>query len=763
MCNFAAEYNKSSVMENIKYIENRIWQAGDWLNRFLSRYESAQLILSFVFLRRIDCLIGVYAAQSMDFYRTYKDQYSDEKMSSSLMSLSGGYPFYNVSGLNFDNILLTDRSFDVAVESYFQGFSYNVQDILEGMQFRSNMATLWRNSKNNEIIFRFFHDIDLSECSVDNEMLLDLIFFLIGKMGTVSYYESATPEPLSNLMAELLFQQSPKSNSISIYDPVCGTGGLLAQSFIKAQHKYNSTKGISLFGQDVNYRSVNIAKVVALLINNDSNNILHGDTLVEDKFHDRAFDFILADMPIKMPWKHLKFEIEHESITPGGRFSIGLPGLYDSQFLFIEHMVSKMSPSGSRAVFITSEAVLNGNVNNSGENRIRRWLFENDLVECVISLPNRVLYPASKVAPIYLWVLSNNKSDERKGKTQLINGIDEFISEKGYKKMNLDQIAQIIHYYKSYKDSNSSRILPNDQLGFYEIAYSEEKSKKRKSVVIGLNTDVDSYFNKNVIPFAKGRVDIDYTSVEKGYAVDFSNYFKKEESTVALEDFSSRSIKPLLNVISSFGSDIKTIGNLEIKTKEDIKENTSQWIECPLNYLVTIINGTAKPKKQDKNGLPLLSISFLRNPNIEVDNYEWNESDDKTVSDNDVLLASKGSNVGEVFRGVKGIAYNTLTILRPQNSVILPKYLYYLLKGYENTLRGYSKGAGILSLDTKALGVMKLLLPPLDTQKSIVAFLDSIDEKVEAVNNMIGAKNNVFSDYRNAVIEAAVRGKLKIS
>ena len=748
---------------DIKYISNLIWNTGRMFTGVLSGYATSQVLLTFLFLRRIDCIIGKYAKQSREFYLENKDRFSDEKMLSALQDKYGGYPFYNVSGLNFNEFFHSGNSIDVTLEAYFQGFSDNVKEILEGMQFRSNMAILQRQSHYIEVLFRAFRDIDLSEPVVTNEELLDLFYVLVVKMDDVSSFEYVTPSPLAKLMTEILFSYLPPrtdDDTISIYDPVCGMGGLLAKAYFKAVFRLYNPEHISLYGQDISIQTSATAKIIALLMGNEKSMICHGDTLINDMFPERMFDFILADMPYGLSWKHIKPIIEAESVS-NGRFSAGLPVINDSQFLFIEHMVSKMTPNG-RVIFATTGSVLWGGSAASGESRIRRWLFEKDIVDSIISLPKGVLTQA-KGLPLYLWVLSNHKDEQRKGKTLLINACD--FMESGSRKSPLDDkaIEEILNYYKDYSNSYSSLVVPNDQFGYYEINYSEEGDKKKKSVSFGLSTKLEDYFKFNVIPFAKGKINIDYTSVEKGYSIDFNKFFDRKEKIPMPSDISHNSILPLLHTFSSFNNDVENVTKMELSSDEEIGENTSGWVEYPLNYLVNLVSGAAKPKNQDGHGLPFITIPYLRDRNSEVEKYEWKQDDEKVVGENDVLIVARGYNVGEVFKGVSGIASNNLTIIRAQSEDITPQYLYYLMKGYEDILRSNTNGDVIKSLDTKAILSMKFKVPPISIQEKIVSFLDDIDSKVDFINSRMGSLWNVFSDYRQSIIVAAIHGKLMIS
>lgn len=364
---------------------------------------------------------------------------------------------------------------------------------------------------------------------------------------------------------------------------------------------------------------------------------------------------------------------------------------------------------------------------------------------------------------LYIWVLTNKKAEERKGKTLLINASE--LGKFSARGSSLDDqtIQGILDSYKNYTENDISKILVNDKFGYYEMNYTEEGYKKPKTVKFSLGTKVDEFFSTNVLPFAKGVVTIDYTSVEKGYTVDFHKLFEKTETTDSPSEISKKHIMPLLESLTSFKKMIEDTESIELNNEEDIKEYTSEWVEYPLDYVANIIVGSPKPKNQDGHGLPYLSVNYLRDNDIFVEKYEAPTSEEKVVKESDSILVTKGANAGEVFRGIKGIASNTLSIIRPIENVVLPSFFYYMMKASENKLRKSAVGVAQLSLDSKTIKMMKFLLPPLAVQEKIVAYLDEIDKKVDLANKFIGGTNNVFSSYRQAVIEAAVNGKLKIS
>ena len=404
-----------------------------------------------------------------------------------------------------------------------------------------------------------FLKIDLSASSINNEEFIELISSLLSKGVRVFN----TSLELSNLICKCLLSKDfrdDKDDLATIYDPVCGTGVLLAYAGEIAKSSANQQPNVALYGQEIEPYPCAIGKALTLFTGNDDSKIVYGDTLTDDLFPKEHFQYILADMPLGLQWRSIKDRIERESFDINGRFNIGLPTTQDSQFLFIQHIISKMEPNGSRAAFITSGSILWGGDVKSGESRIRRWMFEQDLVETIIALPDGLL-PYSKI-PIYLWILNNRKENLRVGRVQLINGISKSIVDR-----KDSVLKNILNNYKHpIDDGMSSRMVNNDVFGFYELKLLETGSPTR-TVTIDLNTNIDNYIKEKVAPLAKGEISVDYKSVEKGYSVNFEKFFKmvvsNDNDYLNIDDLSKK-ILSLVEEFRSFETDLILSSNLDM-------------------------------------------------------------------------------------------------------------------------------------------------------------------------------------------------------
>lgn len=729
----------------------RIWQVLSHVRGVMPDMQLQQVAIAFTFLRRIDCLIGKYAQESASFFTKNGERLSDERLAEKLCEISGGYPFYNYSGYTFKGILTANNSLDVVLNSYLQGFSKNVQEFLDGMSFNQNLAIMQRQSRYLVELFDLFSEMDMSASSVDNEEFLGLISSLM-PYGAREMY---TPQNLSNLICECLLAKDIRKSvddMASIYDPVCGTGNMLANAGEKAKRFAIHQANISLYGQDVSSFPSAIAKALVLLSGNEFSKVCYGNTLTDDQFPNHKFQYILADMPLGLQWRPIKERIEKESYDANGRFSIGLPSTSDSQFLFIEHILSKMHPDGSRAAFISTGNVLWGGAVNSGESRIRRWLFENDMVETIMALPGGLL--AATSIPVYLWILSSRKEQNHIGKVRLI---DLSIQEEKGSRLSIGKgfVESAVALYKSEEDSTLSQTINNEQFGFYEVGLLED-GKKKETVSISLDTNIVQFIAKERQPFAKGKITVDYSSVEKGYSVDFGKFFKSIESDVTPLEESTSSVLSVVEAIETVKPFIQQINNLNKVHSED-----DSWKELPLRSASEVVFGINRPPVLAKEGLPILSVTYLRNPSGD-EKYEVTPKT-RCATENDILVIVKGANTGEVFRGLNGILSPSLAAIKcTDERVITPRYMYYLLKGYEKSLMSMAKGTTIKSIDAKMIPDFKCLVPPIEEQIQISEYLDTIVGKIDIVIEALNGDGGTFSKLRQALIENIVRGIWRI-
>jgi len=372
--------------------------------------------------------------------------------------------------------------------------------------------------------------------------------------------EHYTPREVIHLMVNILFAEHSddlKGKGIirSVYDPACGTGGMLTIAKEHIQEHINSNVDVVMYGQELNEQTYAIAKSDVLIMGEEADNIKPDSSFSEDHFQGRKFDYMLSNPPFGVSWKKEQGFIKNESNNPLGRFSAGLPRISDGALLFLLHMISKMEDKGSRIAIIHNGSPLFTGDAGSGESNIRKWIIENDWLEAIIAMPTELFYNTGIAT--YIWIVSNKKPQNRKGKVQLVNavGFNKKMRKSLGSKRNYitdDQIKTITDIYASYQDSENCKIFDNADFGYTKVTVERPEIKKGKVVKdkqgkpkadtklrdyekIPLKQDIDEYFKKEVIPHVSDAW-MDRSKDKIGYDINFTKYFYKYHPLRPLEE-----------------------------------------------------------------------------------------------------------------------------------------------------------------------------------------------------------------------------------
>jgi type I restriction enzyme M protein len=367
--------------------------------------------------------------------------------------------------------------------AYIQGFSPGARETLDRFDFAVQVERLNRSKLLYLVVSRFC-EIDLHPDAVSNLEMGYLYEELIRRFSELSNEtagEHFTPREVIHLMVNLLFIEDDNALSKpgvvrTLYDPACGTGGMLS---IAEDHlrKLNPGARLEVFGQELNAETYAICRSDMMLKGQDASHISFGNSFTEDGAKGRQFDYMLANPPFGVEWKKVAEAIKEEADKLGfeGRFGAGLPRINDGSFLFLQHMLSKMKPvedGGSRLAIVFNGSPLFTGGAGSGESEIRRWIIENDWLEAVVALPDQLFYNTG--ISTYFWVLTNRKRLERKGTVQLVDARQFFtrmrksLGEKR-KEISPAQIDEITRLYGEMVESENVKILPNDEFGYLRI------------------------------------------------------------------------------------------------------------------------------------------------------------------------------------------------------------------------------------------------------------------------------------------------------
>ncbi|WP_460798158.1 type I restriction-modification system subunit M [Microbacterium sp. GXF0217] len=460
---------------------NFIWNIAESLRGPFKPSEYGSVVLPFTVLRRLDAVLAETKSTVANVAK------ATETMPDVLRHLrlteAAGHQFYNTSTFDFAKLVADPQDLRSNFSAYLAGFSENVRDIFERFEFEKTLNKLAEKNKLYSVTEKFaqadFHP------NVVSNIEMGLIFEELIRWANERSNETAgdhyTPREVIALMVQLLFALDDdalsKSGVVrSIYDPTAGTGGMLsvADEYLR---KMNPDIQLNLYGQDYNDASYAICKADMVIKGQDVDNIALGDTLTEDAFDEKKFDYGLSNPPFGVDWKDQRAYVDEEHARLGfnGRFGPGTPAVSDGAMLFLLHLVSKMrkrEDGGSRVAIVLNGSPLFSGGAGGGESNIRKWLLDNDLVEAIIGLPKDMFYNTG--ISTYIWVLTNRKDNDRQGQVQLIDGRE--MKEKlrkglGSKRNELSthNIKDLVTLYAGFEDGEHSKIFRNEDFLYRTI------------------------------------------------------------------------------------------------------------------------------------------------------------------------------------------------------------------------------------------------------------------------------------------------------
>ena len=466
---------------NFKEKVNFIWSIADLLRGDYKQAEFQDVILPLTVLKRLDDVLEPTKEEVLKKNKELKEEGIENKHL--ILTRVSGYPFYNISKFTFKSLLQDPDNIAKNLRAYINGFSQNMYNILENFEFANEIKRLDEANLLYLIIQRF-NDIDLHPDVVSNHEMGTIFEELIRRFSEQSNEtagEHFTPREVIRLMVRLLIagNGSLRQKNIirTVYDPACGTGGMLTTAKDEIIKDINPTAQVYLFGQELNPKTFAIAKSDILIKGEEADNIKKGNSFSEDKLKDQRFDLMLSNPPFGVEWKKVEEYVREEAEELGfdGRFGAGLPRISDGSLLFLQHMISKMKPvreGGSRIAIVFNGSPLFTGDAGSGESEIRRWIIENDWLEAIVGLPDQLFYNTGIYT--YIWIVTNNKSEERRGKVQLIDAREYYKDMRkslGNKRHYITdkQIEEIVDIYRSFKNSERSKIFENKDFGYYRI------------------------------------------------------------------------------------------------------------------------------------------------------------------------------------------------------------------------------------------------------------------------------------------------------
>ncbi len=573
-------------------IANFIWGiADDCLRDVYVRGKYRDVILPMTVVRRLDAVLEDTKPQVLGMKKKLDEAGITNQWGA--LCNTAGQAFCNASPFCLRDLTSrpTPQKLKADFEAYLDGFSPNVQEILDKFKFRNQIDTMIEADILGAVIQKFISkDINLSPkpCGslpgLDNHAMGTIFEELVRRFNEANNEEAGehwTPRDVVELMADLVFApiaDQIKDATYSCYDGACGTGGMLtvAQDRLNRIAAENGKKvSIHLFGQEIQPETYAIAKADMMLKGDgeEAMHIAYGSTLSSDQHAARSFDFMLANPPYGKSWKtdaeklasnDKKKEIldlRFNAVTADGEPLSMIPRSSDGQLLFLLNNISKMkqdTPLGSRIVEVHNGSSLFTGDAGSGESNARRYMIENDLVEAIIALPEKMFYNTG--IGTFIWVLSNRKEARRRGKIQLIDATaikTPLRKNMGEKNCELSpaQRQEIVRIFMAFEESEVSRIFPNSEFGYWKVSVQQplldeqgnpvldkkgriqpDKAKADTEIIpFRYEGGIEAFMDAEVRPYAPGAF-IDPKATKIGYELSFTKYFYKPVQLRPMED-----------------------------------------------------------------------------------------------------------------------------------------------------------------------------------------------------------------------------------
>ncbi len=547
-------------MANYQELANLVWNVADDVLRGLFKpHEYGDITLPFLVLRRLDCILdeGERKEKAISTYDQYNDKVAEELLPPIILR-EIKTSFYNTSPYDLSRLKADPNNIYLNFQNYLNGFSQDVRDIIENF----NLDRFIERLHNNNRLFIFcdkFTEVDLHPNKVDNHTMGQVFEELLRRFSEMSNETSGehyTPRDVVRLLVSLLFAEHREDLSgqgviRSIFDPCCGTGGMLTIGKEYFREQINPDADIRLLGQELNAQTYATCKSDMLITGEDPDNIRHGSSLSNDQFQGERFDYMITNPPFGVSWKSDAAAVKTEAQNANGRFSAGTPRTSDGSLLFLQHMLSKMEDRGSRVGIVFNGAPLFTGDAGGGESEIRRWIIEKDWLECIIALPEFIFFNTG--IPTFLWILNNNKLEQRKGSVQLINAVDFWepmdrgLGEKR-RQIGNRHAHQLIELYTNFEESEHSKIYPNDFFGYTKVTVERPLIDEETGEVlrdrrgnpkpdttlrdyerVSLTEDIDDYDRREIKPHLPDSW-IDRKKDKVGYEINFNQYFYENTS-----------------------------------------------------------------------------------------------------------------------------------------------------------------------------------------------------------------------------------------
>lgn len=569
---------------NIQEKSNLIWNNAEILRGLYKPHEYGEVILPMTVIKRFHDTLLPTLDQVQETYEEYK---MFEVVEPFLLDATGGYSFYNTSKFTFASLLSDPEHIEENFRAYLNGFSENVQDVLEHFSFDVHISRLANNDKLYYIIQEFNKPAAYMGADKISSTDMGYIFEDLVRRFSESYNEEAgehfTSRDIIYLMTDILLAEDKNmlmDNGVvkTVYDQTMGTSQMLSAMTERLQ-EFDRDAEVTTFGQEINPSTYAIAKADTMIRGGSPGNMKLGNTLTEDGFPGYTFDYCISNPPFGVDWNssYKKVKAEHDE-GENGRFAPGLPRKSDGQLLFTLNALNKLKGDGRMAIIHNGSALFSGAA-GSGESEIRRYVIENDWLDAIIQLPGDSFYNTGITT--YIWIYSKDKPLHREGKVQLIDASEMYEKRRksiGSKRVDITEECReaIVQAYgefinKEYTLDNrrvESKIMNNEDFGFHKVTVESPERDEEGNIIlkkgkpkadaalrdtedVPLSEDIDAYFEREIKPFNQDAW-IDKKKTKVGYEIPFTRLFYKYEAPEKSEDIAKRISEIEARIVKSF-------------------------------------------------------------------------------------------------------------------------------------------------------------------------------------------------------------------
>ena len=559
----------SDVGINIAEKATVIWNVADMLRGPFKPHEYGLVILPMTVVKRFhDCLLPTH-----DNVLAQYEKVKHLAVIDGFLTRASGYQFYNTSKFTFETLLAEPDNIEMNFKDYLAGFSANAQDVLSKFDF-DNIIKRMVESNTLYLVIKEFNS-EKGYLGADKISAVDCgyIFEDLVRRFSESFGEEAgahfTSRDIIYLMTDLLLADANlDTGGMTVYDMTMGTSQMLS-CMEERIHDLNSDIEVTCFGQEFNPSTYAIAKADMMIRGGDPDNMRFGDTLSDDQFTGFTFDYCISNPPFGIDWKREQKKVEEEAARgEQGRFAPGLPKISDGQQLFVLNGLSKLAPNGKMAIIQNGSPLFSGDA-GSGPSEIRRYILENDWLDCIVQLSTDMFMNTG--ISTYIWICSKNKPAYREGKVQLIDASHCYEARRksiGTKRNDItDQCRElIVKAYGSFENCAvygdksgiycESKIFETVEFGYNKIVVERPQRdengeivlKKGKPVAdaslrdtenVPLTQDIDRYFEREVLPYAEDAW-IDKKKTKVGYEIPMTRYFYEYQAPEKVEDIVAR-------------------------------------------------------------------------------------------------------------------------------------------------------------------------------------------------------------------------------